>query len=170
MAFRLSSMLKNLVLILPLILHPVHVSITSIEHIPATDSIKVFVRMYYDDFLLDYCMFDDDADPDGLSLTELLPDDQMNEYLAEKVVITVNNKRLDGRLINQTLAIGVDEVEVSINLVYHTDRQPEIFSIRNEIMTGLYDDQANMTIVRMSGLEEGVKLTPEKTEQTYILK
>jgi hypothetical protein len=94
----------------------------------------------------------------------------MNESLAETVVLTVNNKRLDGRLINQTLAIGVDEVEVSINLVYRTDRQPEIFSIRNEIMTGLYDDQANMTIVRMSGLEEGVKLTPEKTEQTFILK
>ncbi|HOS73406.1 MAG TPA: hypothetical protein PLZ75_13255 [Bacteroidales bacterium] len=163
-------MLKSLILTLSLILHPVHVTITSIEHIPATDSIKVFVRMYYDDFLLDYCMFNEDADPDELSLTELLPDDHMNQYLAERVVLTVNNKRLYGRIINQTLAIGVDEVEVSINLVYHTERQPEIFSIRNEIMTGLYEDQANMTIVRMSGLEEGLKLTPGKSEQTFILK
>lgn len=163
-------MLKSLILTLSLILHPVHVTITSIEHIPATDSIRVFVRMYYDDFLLDYCMFNEDADPDELSLTELLPDDHMNQYLAERVVLTVNNKRLYGRIINQTLAIGVDEVEVSINLVYHTERQPEIFSIRNEIMTGLYEDQANMTIVRMSGLEEGVKLTPAKSEQTFILK
>lgn len=163
-------MLKSLILTLSLILHPVHVTITSIEHIPATDSIRVFVRMYYDDFLLDYCMFNEDADPDELSLTELLPDDHMNQYLAERVVLTVNNKRLYGRIINQTLAIGVDEVEVSINLVYHTERQPEIFSIRNEIMTGLYEDQANMTIVRMSGLEEGLKLTPGKSEQTFILK
>jgi len=37
-------------------------------------------------------------------------------------------------------------------------------------MTGLYEDQANMTIIRAGSFEEGVKLTPEKTEQTFILR
>jgi len=36
-------------------------------------------------------------------------------------------------------------------------------------MTNLYNDQANMTIVRVSDFEEGVKLTPEKREQLFIL-
>ena len=33
--------------------HPVHVTLTSIDFIPERDSFKVFVRMYFDDFLLD---------------------------------------------------------------------------------------------------------------------
>ncbi len=149
-------------------LHPVHVSLTSIEHIPDTDSIKVFVRMYYDDFLLDYRLFDSNVGSDYLSGNQEITQGMMEEYLAGKVIITVNNKQLKGKLLNQKLAL--EENEISVNLVYRSERHPEIVSIKNEIMTGLYDDQANMTIVRISGFEEGVKLTPEKTEQTFILR
>ncbi|HBE40572.1 MAG TPA: hypothetical protein DDW27_05095 [Bacteroidales bacterium] len=160
-------MIKFLALNIFLILHPVHVSLTSIDHIPDTDTVKVFVRMYYDDFLLDYKILDKSIDPEYYYKNQYFPIDLMSKYLAEKVIISVNNKRLEGRLINMELA--AEENEISINLVYHSDRKPEIISIRNEIMTGLYDDQANMTIVRISGVEEGIKLTPEKTEQTLIL-
>lgn len=149
-------------------LHPVHVSLTSIEHIPDTDSIKVFVRMYYDDFLLDYRLFDSNVGSDYLSGNQEITQGMMEEYLAGKVIITVNNKQLKGKLLNQKLAL--EENEISVNLVYRSERHPEIVSVKNEIMTGLYDDQANMTIVRISGFEEGVKLTPEKTEQTFILR
>ena len=34
--------------------HPVHVTLTSIDYVPEIDSFKVFVRMYFDDFLRDY--------------------------------------------------------------------------------------------------------------------
>ena len=149
-------------------LHPVHVSLTSIEHIPDTDSIKVFVRMYYDDFLLDYRLFDSNVGSDYLSGSQEISQGMMEKYLAGKVIITVNNKQLKGKLLNQKLAL--EENEISVNLVYRSERHPEIVSVKNEIMTGLYDDQANMTIVRISGFEEGVKLTPEKTEQTFILR
>lgn len=161
-------MLKCLIFTLSMILHPVHVSLTSIEHIPDTDSIKVFVRMYYDDFLSDYRLFDRDAGSEYLSGNQEIPENMMEKYLAGKVIITVNNKQLKGKLLNQQLALV--ENEISVNLVYQSDMQPEIVSVKNEIMTGLYNDQANMTIVRIGRFEEGVKLTPEKTEQTFILK
>ncbi len=161
-------MLKCLIFTLSMILHPVHVSLTSIEHIPDTDSIKVFVRMYYDDFLSDYRLFDRDAGSEYLSGNQEIPENMMEKYLAGKVIITVNNKQLKGKLLNQQLALA--ENEISVNLVYQSDMQPEIVSVKNEIMTGLYNDQANMTIVRIGRFEEGVKLTPEKTEQTFILK
>jgi hypothetical protein len=35
------------------------------------------------------------------------------------------------------------------------------------IMTSLYNDQSNMIIVRVNDFEEGVKLTSEKTEQSF---
>jgi hypothetical protein len=37
-------------------------------------------------------------------------------------------------------------------------------------MTNIFDDQANMVILKVNDFEEGVKLTPEKTEMTFNIK
>jgi len=161
-------MIKILALAISIIFHPVHVSLTSIEHVPGTDSVKVFVRMYFDDFLLDYKLFDKNISYNYDTDNQLFPEEMLAKYLAEKLIISVNNKQIEGKLLNRVLA--AQENEISANLVYLTVRKPEVIAVRNEIMTGLYDDQANMTIIRVSNFEEGVKLTPEKTEQTFILR
>jgi translation elongation factor P/translation initiation factor 5A len=57
-----------------------------------------------------------------------------------------------------------------MNLVYKSDKKPKTISVKNMIMTGLYNDQANMTLIRVDDFEEGIKLTPEQTEQTFNLK
>ena len=62
------------------------------------------------------------------------------------------------------------EDEVTANLLFITEAKPETITVSNLIMAGLYTDQANMTIVHVSDLEEGVKFTPEYTEKTFILK
>lgn len=162
-------MLKIVTLVILLGMHPVHVSLTSIEHIQDTDSVKVFVRMFYDDFLLDYKLFDKNVNSDDyLSGSRLFPAELMNKYLAEKIIISINNKQLKCRLINLDLA--VQDNEISANLFYRSNKKPEIISVRNEIMTGLYNDQANMTIIKVRDFEEGVKFTPENTERTFVLK
>ena len=161
-------MVKILVLAILVIFHPVHVSLTSIEHVPGTDSVKVFVRMYFDDFLLDYKLFDKNVSYNYDTDSQLFPEEMLAKYLAEKLIISVNNKQIEGKLLNRVLA--AQENEISANLVFLAVRKPEVIAIRNEIMTELYDDQANMTIIRVSNFEEGVKLTPEKTEQTFILR
>jgi len=161
-------MVKILALAISVIFHPVHVSLTSIEHVPGTDSVKVFVRMYFDDFLLDYKLFDKNVSYNYDTDNQLFPEEMLAKYLAEKLIISVNNKQIEGKLLNRVLA--AQENEISANLVFLAVRKPEVIAVRNEIMTGLYDDQANMTIIRVSNFEEGVKLTPEKTEQTFILR
>jgi len=161
-------MIKILALAISIIFHPVHVSLTSIEHVPGTDSVKVFVRMYFDDFLLDYKLFDKNISYNYDTDNQLFPEEMLAKYLAEKLIISVNNKQIEGKLLNRVLA--AQENEISANLVFLAVRKPEVIAVRNEIMTGLYDDQANMTIIRVSNFEEGVKLTPEKTEQTFILR
>jgi len=161
-------MLKILTLSIFFAYHPVHVTLTSIDHIPDTDSLKVFVRMYYDDFLLDYQLFDREVKIDNYIENHTFPAHLMNKYIDEKVIICVNNKELKGELLNLNLALP--ENEISMNLVYMTDKKPRIITVRNEIMTQLYEDQANMTIIRINDFEEGIKLTPINTEQTISLR
>lgn len=160
-------MLKTLILSLGLLFHPVHVSLTSIDHVPGTDSLKVFVKMFYDDFLLDYKLFDSENESvEKMTAGQMFPAELMNKYLDKKVNISINNKQLRGKLLNLTL----EDNEISMNLVYKSDKRPKTISVKNMIMTGLYNDQANMTLIRVDDFEEGIKLTPEQTEQTFNLK
>ncbi|MCX6330896.1 MAG: hypothetical protein NTZ85_15450 [Bacteroidia bacterium] len=160
-------MLKTLILSIVLLFHPVHVSLTSIDHVPGTDSLKVFVKMFYDDFLLDYKLFDGENESvKKMTTGQLFPAELMNKYLDKKVNISMNNKQLRGKLLNLTL----EDNEISMNLVYKSDKRPKTISVKNMIMTGLYNDQANMTLIRVDDFEEGIKLTPEQTEQTFNLK
>jgi hypothetical protein len=160
-------MLRALALSICMLFHPVHVTLTSIDHISGIDSLKVFVRMYYDDFLRDYRLFD----TAGVSLNKFsggktFPADLMNNYLNEKVNISVNNKLLKGKLLNLVMA----DNEISINLLYKTVKKLKSISVTNMIMTGLYSDQANMTMIKIDDFEDGVKLTPEKSTESFNLK
>ena len=158
-------MLKTAIISVWFLLHPVHVTMTSIDHIADTDSLKVFVRMYYDDFLLDYSKSGMELPFNIEQPEDSFPPDLMNKYLDEKVNIIINNKQLKGKLLNLTL----EDNEISMNLLYRSDKKPRVITVKNMIMTGLYSDQANMTIIRINDFEEGVMLTPLKTGETFKL-
>ena len=150
-----------------LLFHPVHVTLTSIDQARGNDSLKVFIKMYYDDFLQDYKLFDSNNEAvRGLTVNQLIPEVLMDNYISEKVTIIVNNKELKGKLLNLELA----DIEVKVNMLYSSVRKPKVITVRNYIMTGLYADQANMLIVRVNDFEEGIKLTQEVKEQTFNLK
>jgi hypothetical protein len=159
-------MFKTLFFSIWLLFHPVHVTLTSIDYIPQTDSFKVFVRLYYDDFLRDYKLnggdlqnkIFSDTDPSSMSI--------MEKYIGEKIVIKVNEKQISGKLHDMRL---IDN-EISMNLEYKTGKKPKIIAVKNLIMTGLYSDQANMVIVKINDFEEGVRLTSDLTEQTFKIK
>lgn len=144
-----------------MIFHPVHVTMTSIDKAPYSDTIKVFFRMYYDDFLRDYQLFDTLIDINKYSPDKILPSDLVNKYFNHKVCISVNNKLLDGKLLTMDLAGN----EISLNLLYMSVRKPKKIRVKNTILTGLYNDQANMLIIRINNFEEGIKLTPQNDEE-----
>jgi hypothetical protein len=147
-------------------LHPVHVTLTSVDYMPETDSFNVFVRMYFDDFLRDYRLSVGEIQEKGFSGENPSSLEAMQKYLSEKVVLTVNSKEMSARLQDMSLA----DNELSMNLIYGINKNPKTVTVRNLIMTKLYADQANMIIVRVNDFEEGVKLTPEVPEQTFKLK
>jgi hypothetical protein len=146
--------------------HPVHVTLTSIDFSPETESFKVFVRMYLDDFLLDCKLNGKVFQKERFSGSDSASIKFMEKYLKENVVIKVNDKQLSARLLDMNMA----DNEVSMNLQCGFVKKPKTIAVKNLIMTALYTDQANMVIVRIKDFEEGVKLTSELTEQTFNIK
>jgi len=158
-------MFKTLLISLWMIIHPVHVSLLSIDYDRDSDSFKVFVKVYVDDFLLDSGISDNVQDIDFSDLT--LPEPaRVVKYFDEKIVIYVNDKQLSGKLTDMNLADG----ELNVNLLFNAEKKINTITVKNLIMTSLYNDQSNMIIVRVNDFEEGVKLTSEKTEQTFNIK
>jgi len=156
-------MLKILILPILFALHPVHVTLTTIEQAAGTDSMKVFFRMYYDDFLSDYKLFDPHSKLEKMSVEQQFPADMANKYFNEKIHIWVNNKLLTGNISKITIL----DNEIFLNLVFRSDRYPKKIKIRNQVLIGLYSDQTNMVFINISKNEEAMRLTPDHDKETW---
>ena len=143
-----------------------HVTLTSVDYIPENDNFKVFVRMYFDDFIRDYKLTFGDIQEKGFSGENSESMIAMQKYLSNKLVIAVNNKQLSASIKDMNL----ENNEVSMNLIYCNNKNPKTLTVKNLILTSLYNDMSNMMIVRVNNFEEGVKMTSEITEQTFKIK
>jgi hypothetical protein len=157
-----NKMLKILILPLFLVFHPVHVTVTTIDQAQGTDSMRIFFRMYYDDFLRDYKSFDPDFSFEKISGDKSVPDNMIIKYFNDRVKIYVNHKLLTGKL----LSASNDTYEIYLNLLYKSDKNPKKFKIKNQVLTGLYSDQTNMIFINISKNEEAMRLTPEHNKET----
>ena len=159
-------MLKALAILLWLSIRPVHVTMTSIDYVQGTDSLKVSCRMEFEDFLKDLQTIDDDRNLRRLFNNQPFPSDLINQYFNSKVFIYVNDKLLIGKLLS---AILVDN-DINLHLIYRLSKKPKSITVRNMILTGWYSDQTNLMIIRINNFENGIKLTPGHTEETLIIK
>jgi hypothetical protein len=146
--------------------HPVHVTIMSLDYIPETVSFKVFVRMYFDDFMVDCKLNGDTIPKDNFSGGSKSSRNIVQKYISEKLFLKVNDKPVFIELND----FNVVDNEISMNLECRSMKQPERIILKNTFLTGLYADQSNMVIIRVNDFEEGVKLTSGLTEQTFIIK
>jgi hypothetical protein len=147
-------------------MHPGHVTMTSIDYVQGTDSLKVFCRMEFDDFLKDLQTIDDDRNLIRLFNKQPFPSDLINQYFNSKVFIYINDKLLIGKL----LRANITDNEINLNLIYRSGKKPKSITVRNLILTGWYSDQTNLMIIRINNSEEGIKLTPAHNEETLIIK
>jgi len=159
-------MLKALAVSLWLIIHPGHVTMTSIDYVQGTDSLKASCRMEFEDFLKDLQTIDDDRNLRRLFDKQPFPSDLINQYFNSKVLIYVNDKLLIGKLLSAKL----DDNDINLNLIYRVNKKPKSITVRNMILTGWYSDQTNLMIIRINNFEKGIKLNPEHNEETYIIK
>jgi len=159
-------MFKALAFSLWLIMNPGHVTMTSIDYIKGTDSLKVSCRMEFEDFLKDLQTIDDDRNLRRFFSKQPFPSDLINQYFNSKVFIYVNDKLLIGKLLSASL----DNNDINLNLIFRLSKKPKRITVRNMILTGWYTDQVNLMIIRINNFEKGIKLTPEHNEETLIVK
>ena len=150
-------MLKNLLFLFWFIFHPVHVTLTSVDYAPEDGCLKVFIKMYLDDFLLD-AEQDEDIflnDENKKEITE--------NYINQKFIILANDKKLTGKISN----LELPDDEIKVYMEYKTSEKPKELLVKNLIMTELYNDQSNLVIIKIDNFEEGFKFTSEITEQIF---
>jgi hypothetical protein len=158
-------MLKTLIIPILLTFHPVHVTLTTIDQGQGTDSMKVFIRMYYDDFLRDYALYDPDCNLEKISVNHTFPVDLAGKYFDNKVHIYINNKLLAGKV----LSVSIQDYEIFLNLVYRSYKDPKKIKISNRVLTGLYSDQTNMIFISINNNEEAMRLTPEHDKESWLI-
>ena len=156
-------MLKILILPIILLLHPVHVTLTTIDQVQGTDTMKVFFRMYYDDFLRDYKLYEPGCNLEKLSVNESFPADMANKYFNDRIHIYVNNKLLTGNVLTLTIL----DNEIFLNLLYRSEKDPKKIKIRNKVSISLYSDQTNMVFININKNEEAMRLTPEHDKESW---
>jgi len=159
-------MLRILTISLWLLMHQGHVTMTSIDYVGGTDSIKVSCRMDFDDFLKDLQTIDDDRNLYRLFNKQPFPSDLINQYFNSKVFIYVNSNLLIGKLLD----VNLSDNEFVLNLIYKSEKKPKNITVRNIILTSWYSDQTNLIIIRINNFEKGIKLTTEHNEETLIIK
>lgn len=148
-----------------LFFHPVHVSMMGIDYDSEKSVFNVYLKIYYDDFVIESGFNGGRADEAYFRDDEERSADFLEKYLGEKVSISVNGRRLSGELIGMELSNN----ELNIRLKFNCDRDIKTITVRNLIMTSLYSDQSNMLLVKVNDFEEGVKLTALDTEKTFGL-
>ena len=159
-------MLKVLILNALFFFHPVHVTLITINQAQESDTLKVFFRMYYDDFLRDYELYNAAFKPEKNGENEKIPDELIKRYFSDRVQIYINHKLLSGSLSK----VSTDSYEIRLDLVYQSDKKPRNFKIRNQILISLYSDQANMVYLSINKYENAIKLTADHSEEELRLK
>jgi len=160
-------MIKYLTLyIFSLVLHPVHVSMSSMEHLPLEDGYRITVRMYSDDLLLDL-----------LSLYQLPgehiddhvytgPDDIYEDYINERLKIKINGQPCSAKLIEAEKL----EIETVMHLfLAHDGPAADSVEINNTILTGIYMDQVNLFIYKDDSNEQAVRFTASHMKEMINL-
>jgi hypothetical protein len=145
------------------VFHPVHVSLASLDYDKTGGKFSLFIKVYTDDLENDCRLMTEDPEL-LLYHNGFTPDaDILKRYFDEKIIIEVDGDLLRG-IIGE---VSSDAEEVRVAIEYDYSGEAKSISVENRIMTDLFPDQANLLIIRIGDLEEGIKFTPEYTK--YII-
>jgi hypothetical protein len=160
-------MLKLLALSIHILFQQMPVTFTGIEYVQGTDSLKVSVRINNELFLRDYqqTIFDD-LDLEVLRSFKPFPSDLANNYINSKINIYANKKLVIGKLLKTEEIDG----DVRFSILYRVEKRLKSITVKNTILTGLFSNVKNLTIIRSRNYDAEMKFTQEYNEETIFIK
>ncbi|MFO7852771.1 MAG: DUF6702 family protein [Bacteroidota bacterium] len=159
-------MIKYLIIsIFSLLLHPVHVSMSSMEYVPDDKGYKITVRVFSDDLLLDLLNLYELPGEHIADHVYTGPDDIYEDYVNEKIEIKINGKQYRAEL----LASEKLEIETIMRLFVSFEGRADSVEISNTILTGIYVDQVNLFIYKDDKNELAFRFTTTYSEERLNL-
>jgi hypothetical protein len=137
-----------------------------VECFPEKGMIRIFLKMNYNDFIYDYrsTVNDDQGfDPSGKIDTTIV---LVHKYLTDRIQISADDLKLKGQFTNIEWANG----ELNMDLLYHYHKKAKRIKVKSTILNDLNKNPSTLLIFKANDLEEGVTLTPEKPEKTFLVK
>ena len=150
--------------ILSLLLHPVHVSMSSLYDAPDEDGYIMTIRMYNDDMLLDMIVAYQLTDAMNDDHTYYGPDSLVQDYVNDHLKIWFNEKRVEAELRNKEIL----EIETLMTLFIPYKDIVSHIKVENLILTSLFKDQVNLFIYKDQNIEKGFKFTNSHTIETLV--
>jgi translation elongation factor P/translation initiation factor 5A len=135
----------------------------SIDYEPEGKVFNMFLKIYFDDFLLDSGLGADGGHKLVFKDSDEFTSVFLTDYVNEKVRIMVNGNPVKAEPVKMDLS----DNELRMNLSFGSDAKVRSITVKNSIMTSIYSDQANMLIVRVNDFEEGARLTALENEKTF---
>lgn len=123
----------------------------------------MFLKIYFDDFLLDSGLGAGGGDKLVFQGNDESTRMFLTDYVNDKVSIIVNGDSVKAELGKMDLS----DNELRMNLTFGSKAKVRSITVKNQIMTSIYSDQANMLIVKVNDFEEGAMLTAGETEKTF---
>lgn len=153
--------MKTILFAILLLIHPVHVSLTGMEYDDVNRTWSVFVKVWSDDLEADMKLGRSDGNP--LSGN---PEERFFLYLSDRIIIMEDETPVQMELVSAT----VDGLEHRFTLRAKGKGEADSVTVVNRIMTRLHEDQANMLLISLDGIEEGYRFTATDTIKSYKVK
>lgn len=141
--------------------HPLHVSVTEIEHDAEAKRLEIISRIFIDDLEL---AIKNQIGKAHLDLTEpgegFSTDDLLKNYIKNKFIVTVNGKEHLVEYVGYEVELPVVYLYAQVSNI----RKVKDIAVSNTLIMETYDDQTNLVHVKANGKLKSLKLTENRQE------
>ncbi len=151
-------------LMVALILHPIHVSVTEMEYSEKNKSLQITTRIFIDDLELSVRK---QTGKESLDLLEPGPgmttDQLVSAYLKEHFKVSI-----DGKPVHMNyLASEIEEPAIICYLEIENVKKLKTISVTNTVIQETHDDQSNLVHITYKSPVKSYRLVREKPTETY---
>lgn len=146
-------------------LHPFHISVCSINHATAENSLQITIKIFADDLEEELnqphaaaSAYIDVLNPEDPARLDTI----IGDYLAQHVSFTVNEKA------TQPQFLGFEREDLTLWCYLEITDIPEVQRVRvqNTLLLNTFDDQVNIVHVKANNVVKSMKLAKNQTADT----